>query len=63
VIECTGEEAPHTDSEVMNRKRTPDEMLYLRVKTRKNTWMCRVPRTALNKVFDAIQQSGVTVEF
>lgn len=63
LIECVGEEAPHTDWEAEHRERMPEEMLYLRIKTNKGTWMCRVPRGKLNDVFNAIQQLGVTVEF
>jgi hypothetical protein len=63
LIECVGEEASHTEWEAKHRKRTPDEILYLRVRTKKDTWMCRAPRGKLNDVFNAIQQLGVTVEF
>lgn len=63
LIECLGEESPGMDIKMNYRNRTSDEMLYLRVKTKKNTWMCRAPRRKLNDVFDAIQQLGVTIEF
>jgi len=63
-IDCVSEEGPHTDYEAFcGAWRGDNQLLYLKVTTQADKFMCIVTRSDMQQLFDAIQRRGVTITF